>query len=313
MERVLSFVEVKLYDPEKGTLFTLKTETYEGTYPEWNDNLVVPLKLNHADFNYDITGNLQSSRAVLYFTLFDLVSNISRNRQSTNRYDVLIEKRYLGQFSIPLVTIINNPRQNAVYKVERPLFLFGYFNMKPVFSLDNDLPLEFAGPFAPTYINLALTLDPILDLPAEDTIEYYSGYEKPEFLLNGSNWLKALKANNKFAKRNIKVWAHSLGKTAKLESRFIPRYLKPLKTPVEAKDENAYIKVARYVSLMSSKVDSQMFKDLPNIWSTSQEFIDLKSGSPEDHAVLLCNYFMYIDEQLNKSHIKNYLLFGKGM
>jgi hypothetical protein len=36
-----------------------------------------------------------------------------------------------------------------------------------------------------------------------------------------------------------------------------------------------------------------MFKsvDMPDIWCTAQEFLDLQQGDSEEHAVLLANYF----------------------
>lgn len=309
---MLPFLEIKLYDPDQGTLFLVKTETFEGTYPEWNDNLTVPLKINTEELKYDLPSNPQNTRALLYFTLFDLVSSINKNRESTNKYNVLIEKRYLGSFSIPLVTLFQNPKQNAVFKVERPLFLFGYFTMKPVFSSDLQLKNIIADPFTPTYITLSLTMNPIIEIPSKNASDYYSGGENPQLLLNGTNWLKNLRTKRKFANRNIRLWGDCINKAAKLESRFIPRFLTPLVPPIEITDEEAYTKAARYVALIPFKNDSSLFKDMPDLWSTCQEFLDIKVGDYEEHAILLCNYFMYIDKQLNNVHIKNYLLFGKG-
>ena len=313
MERVLPFLEVRLHDPDAGTLYTIKTETFEGTYPEWNDNLVLPLKLSTMDFNYDLTRNPENTRAIVYFNLFDLVSSVNRQRETTNRYSVSIEKRYLGAFSIPLVTLFQYPKQSASFKIQRPLFLFGYFNMKPVFSSDLNITNILADPFTPTYVTLSITMDPLLDLPPRNAIDYYSGAENPQLLLNGSTWLKNLKKNSKFATRHIKLWGAGINNLAKLESRFIPRYLTPLVPPIDVVDENAYTKAARYVSLIPFKNETQIFKDLPDIWATCQEFLDVQAGGHEEHAVLLCNYFMYIDQQLGKTEtIKNYLLLCKG-
>jgi len=310
---VLPFLEIKLHDPEKGTLYTVKTETFEGTYPEWNDNLVIPLKIHKEDFDYDMTTNPQNTQAVVYFNLFDLVSSVNKNKESTNRYNVLIEKRYLGSFSIPLATLFQYPQQNAaVYKIERPLFLFGYFNMKPVFSTDIQISSLVADPFTPSYVTLSLTIDPPLDMPTKNVADYYSGAENPQLLLNGTNWLKNLKKNNRYANRNIKLWGTGINKMAQLESRFIPRYLTPLVPPIDVIDENSYTKAARYVSLIPTRNDTFYFKDLPDLWATCQEFLDIQAGGHEEHAILLCNYFTYIDQQLKKDDIKNYLLLGKG-
>jgi coiled-coil and C2 domain-containing protein 2A len=35
---------------------------------------------------------------------------------------------------------------------------------------------------------------------------------------------------------------------------------------------------------------------MPDLYCTSQEFLDLGAGGYEEHAILLCNYFNYIDK-----------------
>lgn len=67
------------------------------------------------------------------------------------------------------------------------------------------------------------------------------------------------------------------------------------------------------MSLIPFKSDAEAFKDVPDIWSTCQEFLDLKGGDSEEHAILLCCYFMYIDKALKKDNFRNYLIVGKGV
>ena len=62
--------------------------------------------------------------------------------------------------------------------------------------------------------------------------------------------------------RNIKFWAENL----KGESVFLPRFLAPLKPPQLDFGENAIEKVARYVSLVPFKNDTEHFRDLPDIY-----------------------------------------------
>jgi coiled-coil and C2 domain-containing protein 2A len=80
---------------------------------------------------------------------------------------------------------------------------------------------------------------------------------------------------------------------------FIPKFLTPLK-PYETlyggrSDKNGIEKVARFVSLIPYLDDSTLFKDMPDLACTSQQFLDLGMGDSEEHAILLCNYFNYID------------------
>jgi len=66
------------------------------------------------------------------------------------------------------------------------------------------------------------------------------------------------------------------------------------------------------VSLIPHVEDNKAFKDLPDVWSTCQELIDLCAGDFEEHAILLCNYFKYLDNQMNKE-IKTYIVLGNGV
>jgi len=49
-----------------------------------------------------------------------------------------IEYRFLGSFSIPLISILNNPpKMEAIFKVNRPLALFNYLIVKDnIFLMD---------------------------------------------------------------------------------------------------------------------------------------------------------------------------------
>ena len=56
--------------------------------------------------------------------------------------------------------------------------------------------------------------------------------------------------------------------------------------------------------------DMNLFKDLPDMFSTCQEFLDLGGGDYEEHAILLANYFIYIDEQSKPGEYQTFLVFG---
>ena len=77
-------------------------------------------------------------------------------------------------------------------------------------------------------------------------------------------------------------------------------------------DNFAIEKVARYVSLIPYIEDNKAFNDMPDLFCTSQEFLDLGAGDFEEHAILLCNYFNYIDNIQRKGEIQSYLVLGRG-
>lgn len=117
------------------------------------------------------------------------------------------------------------------------------------------------------------------------------------------------------AKRTFKVF----GENVEGKSVFLPRFMRQQKPPdallnLESTDkEHAIQVVARFVALIPFAEDNKTFKDLPDIFCTSQEFLDFGAGDYEEHAILLCNFFNYIDERLNEGKIKSYVVMGKAM
>lgn len=115
-----------------------------------------------------------------------------------------------------------------------------------------------------------------------------------------TEWQKSIK-KKKFEKRNIKCY----GENIEGQSVLLCRYITPQAPPTEIfnykgqdlnKDETAIEKAARYVSLIPFIEDNQAFTDMPDLFCDSQEFLDLGAGDFEEHAILLCNYFNFIDQ-----------------
>lgn len=47
----------------------------------------------------------------------------------------------------------------------------------------------------PTYINLTISTDPFIELPSENSYDYYPGGEPTNLLLHGSQWVKSFQSN----------------------------------------------------------------------------------------------------------------------
>lgn len=87
-----------------------------------------------------------------------------------------------------------------------------------------------------------------------------------------------------------------------------------LKPPFQVNGEVSSIeRAARFVSLIPFKQDGESFNNLPDVFETCQEFLDLRGGDGEEHAILLCNYFNFIDEELGFKNHKSMLLLGKAI
>ena len=99
----------------------------------------------------------------------------------------------------------------------------------------------------------------------------------------------------KFKNPNISIFGESVEGT----SIFIPRFMTPLEPPPQfVEDINSPFAIeecARFVSMCPFIEDLRMFSDLPDLFTTCQQFFDLGGGDYEEHAILLANYFNYVD------------------
>jgi coiled-coil and C2 domain-containing protein 2A len=121
----------------------------------------------------------------------------------------------------------------------------------------------------PTYLNVTISLEPLITLARENDREYYQGFEKGPFLQVGSEWVKNLEVKFRKTSRQYKVFLENING----QSVFIPKYLNSLK-PHESffsgkEDKKAIEKAARYVSLIPFLDDTTLFKDMPDLTCTS--------------------------------------------
>ena len=172
---------------------------------------------------------------------------------------------------------------------------------------------QIINPFVNSYVSLYITLDPIPSFSINEETDYVSGFEDNGFLINATKWLINLKGNAKFQNRKIRFFAENFDGC----SVFMPRYLKPdgqmpYSQIFNENDENAIEKVSKYVSLIPFIEENQTWdyaEEMPDCWCTDNQFLDLGFGDYEEHAVLLCNYFNYIDKKQNTGCV-SYLCLG---
>lgn len=320
--RVESYVEVRYVSSQENekreeiqVIKVKRTQEIEGVHPDWNEIIefdIVPRKKEGCFTEEELVG----STDMLYFSLFDEVKNVRNDEEGGL---IRKERRFLGSYSLPLLTVFQNPpRLEAMCKINRPVLLFGYYtSVSNLFnSTQEEMSQQSLNPEVPTSISVSVSLDPSISVPAENVADYYPGYEDISFLIFGSRWVKELKAVEVYSKRIMKCFVENFHGM----SVFGPRYLIPQKPPEEiinlVREPNSQVAIenaVRYVSLFPFIADTQLLEDLPDMWCTSQEFIDCGSGDYEEHAVLLCNYFNYIDKTQGRDKYESYVIMGKAI
>lgn len=86
------------------------------------------------------------------------------------------------------------------------------------------------------------------------------------------------------------------------KSVLVTRYLRPLKPPEDflvnfSVTTDIMQRLARFVSLIPKIPDSIALPGISDIWCTCDQMLDMLLGDEEEHALLLCNFFLYLDKK----------------
>uniref|UniRef100_K3XAE6 Uncharacterized protein n=1 Tax=Globisporangium ultimum (strain ATCC 200006 / CBS 805.95 / DAOM BR144) TaxID=431595 RepID=K3XAE6_GLOUD len=167
-----------------------------------------------------------------------------------------------------------------------------------------------------TFIDLMMTLDPLLPQPVKpfgDTVVTIgsstdvndANKRLAQYVMEWST--KAQNTNAATKQRNFHVFVRNLNSGNTFLSQYL-RAQQPPRSGIFSKPPLTVQKLVRFVSLIPFLNDWHLFDGDKDIWSTSQEFLGINAGDYEEHAVLLCNYFHWLDRDEPNFH--NYLVIG---
>jgi len=141
------------------------------------------------------------------------------------------------------------------------------------------------------------TLDPPLH-PQPEKEDHRASSEDDKLNRQVERWLKEVKSNAGAANRRVDI----LVPTSNGDTIFVTRYICPQTLPPTCTTDQT---AARFVTLIPFVEDEDDEGDQVDMWQTSKEFLETQSGDWEEHAILLCNYFLSI-----KRERKAYVVLG---
>ncbi|OQR92726.1 coiled-coil and C2 domain-containing protein 2A [Achlya hypogyna] len=268
---------------------TRATATATGLHPAWMETVALPFAPPLDDWS---PAALARVRDPLTLTLVDhvVIEDTATRRKEPHR-------RCIGRVRVPFGTLLQNGEVAAPLQVELPHVHLGYARRGTRAKLPTDADESSRRDDSATYLTVMVKLDPPLAAPAAESSLVAVPNEPPALMQHAEKWTAATSGL---------TLQHIFMPAVSGEPTFVTRFLRPQAPPTSLVGRSPR-SLARFVSLIPFLEEWHGSAGAPDVWASTQDFLDMQVGGWQEHAVLLCNYFNHADA---KGEAKSYLLLG---
>ncbi|XP_069876574.1 protein CC2D2B-like [Dipodomys merriami] len=269
-----------------------QTTTASGSYPCWNEEVKVDFISPGHD--YSLSG-LSKIKENIHINIFDemmIEKHEDHCLESCSNHSYM-KKNWLGSIMFPFSALLQQSEISGTFQVAIPPVLLGYTWSKTYIPPKEDCSGQNLK--ESTFLNIFATIEPQIYVTYNLTLNKFSDQ------MDVLHRAEIFKKNCKTAFPNRRIITTVFNDEG--IQILVTRYIKALNPPQQLldiflHDSNATLDlIARFVSLIPFMPDTSDENDGLDIWMTSERCINLAIGNKEEHAILLCNFFLYFGKE----------------
>ncbi|XP_074089363.1 protein CC2D2B isoform X2 [Macrotis lagotis] len=288
-DAVRPFVEVSF----QHTVY--QTDTANGSHPCWNEEIIVDFTSPGHDYSFS---NLSKIKDNIYVNIFDetVIEKHEHHCLKGCSGHSYIRKNWLGSVIFPFSALLQQPKISGTFQVNIPPLLLGYTWSKTYVSPKEDYNGQNLKEC--TFLNIFATIEPQISSVISNT-ESDKFTDEPDITLLQRAQIFRKNCETMFPNRRIITTVFNDEGTNIL----VTRYIRALNPPKQLQDffltdsSTSLEIIARFVSLIPCLPDTLNENDSFDIWMSPESCINLTIGNKEEHAILLCNYFLYFGKK----------------
>uniref|UniRef100_A0ABM5G1C7 Protein CC2D2B isoform X9 n=1 Tax=Pogona vitticeps TaxID=103695 RepID=A0ABM5G1C7_9SAUR len=280
------FVEVTF----QNTIY--QTTTADGSHPCWNEELQVDFICPGRDYTFSGLSKIKDKININIFDECMIEKHEDACPKSCSSHSY-IRKNWLGSVTFPFSALLEQSKICGTFQVNTPPVLHGYTWSKTYVPPKEECYGQDLKAY--TFLTIFATIEPQLS-SAENNLESDKlvDHEAETPLQRAYIFKQTCKAL--FPKRRLLTSVFNYQGTDIL----VTEYIMTLNPPQQLLDmypddlNSTSDLISRFVSLIPCISDAVDEKDDIDVWMTSEDCIKMGICNKEEHAVLLCNYFLYI-------------------